>query len=86
MKNFQAGGITVDGKHKERISASVYSIEDKNRVDHLDKYASDKYRRDSSRGGERSKGSLMPFNEKRDYVPSITVSDTAFWLTVKWWF
>ena len=38
--------VQVDQKHKERISAASYSIEDKNRVDHLDKYAADKYRRD----------------------------------------
>merc|ERR1719204_820861 len=38
--------VNVDQKHKERISALSYSIEDKNRVDHLDKYAADKYRKD----------------------------------------
>jgi len=68
------GSVAVDGKHKERISAKGYLHEDKNRVDHLDKYASDKYRRETGRGpGERSKGSLMPFNEKRGYNPIVSV-------------
>jgi len=61
--------VQVDQKHKERISAASYSIEDKNRVDHLDKYAADKYRRD-----RREKTSnLVEFCEKKDYKPLVTI-------------
>lgn len=61
--------INVDQKHKERISALAYSIEDKNRVDHLDKYAADKYRKD-----RREKTSnLVAFCEKDDYKPLVTI-------------
>jgi len=61
--------VQVDQKHKERISAASYSIEDKNRVDHLDKYAADKYRRD-----RREKTSnLVEFCEKTNYKPLVTI-------------
>ena len=64
-------GVVIDSKHKERISAAIYSIEDKNRVDHLDKYAADKYRRDSRRD---KMGSGMEFPELKDYKPNIQVT------------
>merc|ERR1719447_253960 len=61
--------VNVDQKHKERISALSYSIEDKNRVDHLDKYAADKYRKD-----RREKTSnLVAFCEKTDYKPLVQI-------------
>lgn len=64
------GTVNVDQKHKDRISAHTYSLEDKNRVDHLDKYASDKYRRES----RMHKGALQAFSEKREYRPNISVA------------
>ena len=71
--------VQVDQKHKERISAASYSIEDKNRVDHLDKYAADKYRRD-----RREKTSnLVEFCEKKDYKPLVTVSVSAIDFSMK---
>ena len=47
---------------------------DKNRVDHLDKYAADKYRRDSRR--EKS-SALSEFPELKDYKPNIQVAKTT---------
>lgn len=66
-----ARGVQIDSKHKDRISAHTYSIEDKNRVDHLDKYAADKYRRDARRDGKG--GSGMDFPELNDYKPNIQI-------------
>jgi len=63
-------GVVVDKKHKDRISAQSYSIEDKNRVDHLDKYAADKYRRDSRRD---KSSALSEFPELKDYKPNIQI-------------
>ena len=44
---------------------------DKNRVDHLDKYAADKYRRDSRRD---KSSALSEFPELKDYKPNIQVN------------
>ena len=52
-------------------SAMTYTLEDKNRVDHLDKYAADKYRKDSRR--EKS-NNRVAFCEKADYKPLVSVS------------
>ena len=49
----------------------TYTLEDKNRVDHLDKYAADKYRKDNRR--EKS-NNLVAFCEKADYKPLVSVS------------
>lgn len=54
---------------ENQTSALSYSIEDKNRVDHLDKYAADKYRKD-----RREKTSnLVAFCEKTDYKPLVQI-------------
>lgn len=71
--------MIVDSKHKDRISAQTYSIEDKNRVDHLDKYAADKYRRDSRR---EKTGSLMEFPELKEYKPNIQVCHEDIHLSI----
>lgn len=60
---------------ENQTSALSYSIEDKNRVDHLDKYAADKYRKD-----RREKTSnLVAFCEKTDYKPLVQVHSSFVW-------
>ena len=63
---------------ENQTSALSYSIEDKNRVDHLDKYAADKYRKD-----RREKTSnLVAFCEKTDYKPLVQVRFFIFLVKV----
>jgi len=52
------------------LKAQNYSIEDKNAVDYLDKYAHEKYSKERSTRHERS-GNAAEFIEKRDYKPKI---------------
>lgn len=52
------------------ILSKNYSVEDKNAIDHLDKYAHEKYSRDNSR---HSRGMVTEFEEKKNYTPQVKI-------------
>lgn len=66
-------GNSVITTNMSTLKAQNYSIEDKNAVDYLDKYAHEKYSKDRSSRHERS-GMTMEFNEKKDYKPKIELN------------
>lgn len=62
--------IVFTNEQRELLSAN-YSIEDKNAVDHLDKYAHEKYSKD--RTGRHDRGMVTEFDEKKNYKPAVKI-------------
>ncbi|XP_039254458.2 U4/U6.U5 tri-snRNP-associated protein 1-like [Styela clava] len=70
MEEKPKSSVTITSKNIDLLSAN-YSIEDKNAVDHLDKYAHEKYSKDRSNRYDR--GIVMDFEEKKNYKPKVTI-------------
>ncbi|CAK8695653.1 U4/U6.U5 tri-snRNP-associated protein 1-like [Clavelina lepadiformis] len=69
-QEMKKGSMTVITNENSHLHAKNYSIEDKNAVDYLDKYAHEKYTKDR---GRHDRGMVTDFVEKKDYKPKIAI-------------
>uniref|UniRef100_H2ZE64 U4/U6.U5 tri-snRNP-associated protein 1 n=1 Tax=Ciona savignyi TaxID=51511 RepID=H2ZE64_CIOSA len=67
LQDEQKKGNQIITTNLDNIQAKYYSIEDKNAVDYLDKYAHEKYSK------ERNASITVDFTEKKDYKPQISI-------------